>query len=63
MPLFQLIDELIFPPVELAEVEGILAVGGDLSPERLILAYQSGIFPWYMGESPIRVSFFFPKNS
>ena len=47
MPLFALDKELVFPPVHLAEPDGLLAMGGDLSPERLILAYRSGIFPWY----------------
>jgi leucyl/phenylalanyl-tRNA--protein transferase len=50
MPLFFINKELVFPPVELAEPDGLLAVGGDLSTERLILAYRSGIFPWYEGE-------------
>jgi leucyl/phenylalanyl-tRNA---protein transferase len=50
MPLFSLDRELVFPPVELAEPDGLLAVGGDLSTERLLLAYRSGIFPWYEGE-------------
>jgi leucyl/phenylalanyl-tRNA--protein transferase len=50
MPLFALDKELYFPPVHLAEPDGLLAVGGDLSTERLLLAYQSGIFPWYEGE-------------
>ncbi|HMK27566.1 MAG TPA: leucyl/phenylalanyl-tRNA--protein transferase [Chitinophagaceae bacterium] len=50
MPLFALDNELIFPPVHLAEPDGLLAIGGDLSPERLLLAYRSGIFPWYEGE-------------
>ncbi len=45
--------ELVFPPVEMASSEGILAFGGDLQPERLILAYQSGIFPWYNEGEPI----------
>jgi len=49
MPLFALDKELLFPPVHLAEPDGLLAVGGDLSTERLLLAYQSGIFPWYEG--------------
>lgn len=40
-------DRLIFPPVEHASADGLLAVGGDLSSERLILAYKSGIFPWF----------------
>lgn len=51
MPLFALDKELIFPPVQLAEPDGLLAIGGDLSPERLLLAYQSGIFPWYDGDT------------
>jgi len=53
MPIHLLTDELIFPPVHLAIPEGLLAVGGDLSPERLLLAYQSGIFPWYSDDDPI----------
>ena len=40
-------DDLIFPSVESANAEGLLAVGGDLSSERLMLAYKSGIFPWF----------------
>ncbi|HLX92726.1 MAG TPA: leucyl/phenylalanyl-tRNA--protein transferase [Puia sp.] len=47
MPVFVLDEELSFPPVHLAEPNGLLAIGGDLSPERLILAYKNGIFPWY----------------
>ena len=47
LPLFFLGDRLEFPPVEAANEEGLLAVGGDLSPERLLLAYKSGIFPWF----------------
>lgn len=50
MSLFALDKELQFPPVHLAEPDGLLAMGGDLSPERLLLAYQNGIFPWYEGE-------------
>jgi leucyl/phenylalanyl-tRNA---protein transferase len=49
MSLFILDKELLFPPVELAEPDGLLAVGGDLSQERLLLAYRQGIFPWYEG--------------
>lgn len=52
-PVFQLSQELIFPPVALAEPNGLLAVGGDLSPRRLLLAYGSGIFPWYSRGEPI----------
>ena len=44
---------LYFPPPELASPEGILAVGGDLSPERLLLAYRNGIFPWFDDDEPI----------
>jgi leucyl/phenylalanyl-tRNA--protein transferase len=50
MPLFALDKEIIFPPVHLAEPDGLLAVGGDLSTERLLLAYRQGIFPWYEGQ-------------
>lgn len=46
-PLFFLNDRLDFPEVETANEDGLLAVGGDLSPERLLLAYQNGIFPWF----------------
>jgi leucyl/phenylalanyl-tRNA--protein transferase len=51
MPLFALDDEPVFPPVHLAEPDGLLAMGGDLSPERLLLAYRLGIFPWYEGDT------------
>jgi leucyl/phenylalanyl-tRNA--protein transferase len=50
MPLFALDKDLVFPPVHFAEPDGLLAMGGDLSPERLLLAYRSGIFPWYEGD-------------
>lgn len=50
MAIFALDKELVFPPVHLSEPDGLLAMGGDLSVERLLLAYQSGIFPWYEGE-------------
>lgn len=52
MPIYLLNDEVVFPPVDGAE-DGVVAVGGDLSPERLVLAYQSGIFPWYNPDEPI----------
>lgn len=51
--MYLLSKELIFPPVHLANKDGLLAVGGDLSVERLLLAYQSGIFPWYNQGEPI----------
>ena len=44
---------LLFPPVEEAEPSGLLAVGGDLSPERLLLAYASAIFPWPNNVNPL----------
>ena len=46
-------NDIIFPNTSLAEEDGLLAIGGDLSPERLLLAYQSGIFPWYSDDEPI----------
>jgi len=49
----KLTDDLYFPPVENATNDGLLAYGGDLSEERLLLAYRSGIFPWYDENSPI----------
>ncbi len=51
--MFFLTDTLVFPPVASANSEGLLAVGGDLSPERLLLAYKSGIFPWFNTDSLI----------
>lgn len=53
MPVFQLSDILLFPPSSLARDDGLLAVGGDLSVPRLLLAYQHGIFPWYSPGDPI----------
>jgi leucyl/phenylalanyl-tRNA--protein transferase len=53
MPVFTLSQRLSFPPPHLAIREGLLAVGGDLGVERLLLAYRSGIFPWYSKEEPI----------
>jgi leucyl/phenylalanyl-tRNA--protein transferase len=53
MPVFQLARKKVFPPPELAEKDGLLAVGGDLSMDRLLLAYSMGIFPWYSEDSPI----------
>ncbi len=52
MPVVRLRRELVFPDPEQAE-EGLLAIGGDLSVPRLLLAYRSGIFPWYGAEDPI----------
>lgn len=51
--MYFLTKELYFPPVETASLDGILAVGGDLSAERLLLAYRSGIFPWFDPDEPI----------
>lgn len=52
MPVSRITAKLMFPPVESAEPDGLLAYGGDLSPERLLLAYREGIFPWY-NEPPV----------
>jgi leucyl/phenylalanyl-tRNA--protein transferase len=51
--IFRLDERLLFPEPGLAEPDGLLAVGGDLSTQRLLLAYQNGIFPWYSDDSPI----------
>lgn len=52
MPVYLLDDSITFPHPSLAREDGLLAVGGDLRPERLALAYSNGIFPWYnQGES------------
>jgi leucyl/phenylalanyl-tRNA--protein transferase len=51
--MYPLTKELYFPPVGLASPEGLLAYGGDLSTERLLLAYKNGIFPWFEEDQPI----------
>ncbi len=53
MAISQLGKEIVFPPVHLADENGLLVIGGDLSIERLLLAYKSGIFPWYEDGQPI----------
>jgi leucyl/phenylalanyl-tRNA--protein transferase len=53
MPVYQLTDKLVFPPAALAEKDGLLAIGGDLSPARLLLAYSNGIFPWFSEGDPL----------
>lgn len=53
MPVYLLTDELIFPPAEGASDEGVVAVGGDCTPERLVLAYSQGIFPWPVDGLPL----------
>jgi leucyl/phenylalanyl-tRNA--protein transferase len=53
MPVFLLSDKIAFPSPHLASEQGLLAMGGDLSRKRLILAYQMGIFPWYSDNEPI----------
>lgn len=53
MPVYGLTDELLFPNPEFAGKDGLLAVGGDLSESRLLLAYSLGIFPWYSEGQPI----------
>ena len=51
--MYYLSSELVFPPVNQANRDGILAIGGDLTPQRLQLAYKSGIFPWFEEGEPI----------
>lgn len=51
--IFRLDERILFPDPQLAEEDGLLAVGGDLSPERLLLGYRSSIFPWYSDDTPI----------
>jgi len=53
MPVYRLPDEIVFPDPGLAEDNGLLAVGGDLKPERLVHAYANGIFPWYSEGEPV----------
>lgn len=53
MPIFRLVDDIVFPPPDYADASGLLAVGGDLSSERLLEAYRIGIFPWYADDQPI----------
>ncbi|PIE74589.1 MAG: leucyl/phenylalanyl-tRNA--protein transferase [Deltaproteobacteria bacterium] len=53
MPVFELGAEHLFPSPELTEPSGLLAVGGDLHPERILLAYRNGIFPWFDRSSPV----------
>lgn len=61
MPVFQLTEDLIFPRPTLAEESGLLAIGGDLSPDRLIAGYRWGIFPWYSEGDPILWWFTSPR--
>jgi leucyl/phenylalanyl-tRNA--protein transferase len=51
--LFQLTEELRFPSPRMADADGLLAIGGDLSEQRLVLAYRMGIFPWYSEGDPL----------
>ncbi|MCF8112505.1 MAG: leucyl/phenylalanyl-tRNA--protein transferase [Desulfotignum sp.] len=53
MPLFRLSHQMEFPPAWLARSDGLLCIGGDLSCDRLLLAYQNGIFPWFSESEPI----------
>jgi len=53
MPIYGLSKDLIFPHPSLSDEDGLLAVGGDLSVERLLLAYENGIFPWYEDDQPL----------
>jgi len=61
MPIFRLNKQIQFPHPDYAEDNGLLAVGGDLSPERLLMAYSQGIFPWYSEGDPILWWFTHPR--
>ncbi len=61
MPIFKLTKQIRFPDPTLAESDGLLAIGGDLKPERLLLAYRLGIFPWYSAGDPILWWFTSPR--
>ena len=61
MPVYRLTSGIHFPPVTWAEPGGLLAVGGDLRPERLVAAYRTGIFPWYGEGEPILWWFISPR--
>lgn len=61
MPVFRLNDQIQFPPPDLAEESGLLAIGGDLRPERLLMAYSKGIFPWYSPGDPLLWWFTSPR--
>jgi len=61
MPVFRLPEQILFPHPSLAEESGLLAVGGDLTPARLIAAYRSGIFPWYSDGDPLLWWFTSPR--
>jgi len=51
--IYKLGKEIVFPPLEMAEPDGLLAIGGDLSTQRLLAAYRLGIFPWYESGEPL----------
>ena len=53
MPVYLLPEEPVFPPPSEAEPDGLLAIGGDLSPERLLKSYTEGIFPWFRDEDDL----------
>ena len=61
MPIFRLTNQIRFPPPDFAEENGLLAIGGDLSPKRLLNAYCQGIFPWYGEGDPILWWFTSPR--
>lgn len=61
MPVFQLTNQIVFPHPDLAEDNGLLAIGGDLSADRLLAGYRLGIFPWYSDDDPILWWFTSPR--
>jgi leucyl/phenylalanyl-tRNA--protein transferase len=53
MAIYELIEQIVFPPINEAEPDGLIAIGGDLSPKRVLYALTIGIFPWFNEDSPI----------
>src|SRR5258706_12235993 len=53
MPIFRLVDDLVFPPPDYDDPSGLIAIGGDVSSERVLEVYRVGIFPWYSDDQPI----------
>lgn len=53
VPVYLLTEDLVFPDPNEADEHGLLAVGGDLRPDRILLAYESGVFPWYSDDQPL----------
>ena len=62
MAIFELDEELWFPDPYVGEEDGLVAIGGDLSPERLLLAYSNGFFPWYSFRDSVAPFWYCPTD-